>query len=88
MDIELKESMIELKKLGDNPSKFYTEMQTTFSQTNSLEKFYLTKQLQDGLREEILQKTLLKVFIRVSPNYWGKMKSAAKTLLKKSNKDS
>ena len=84
-DEDLKEAIEKLKKLGDNPSRFYKEMQVALD--DKVDELLFDDSVEDDLNADFLQKPLVKEFIRVSPKYWTKRKSAARAALKISKKN-
>ena len=60
-------------------------MQVTLD--NKVDELLFDDSVEDGLNTDFLEKTLVKEFIRVSPKYWTKRKTAARAALKKSKKN-
>ena len=53
VDNDLKEVIEKLKKLGDNPSKFYREMQVTLD--NKVDELLFDDSVEDGLNTDFLE---------------------------------
>ena len=73
-----------MKKLGDNLSKFYKEMQVALD--DKVDELLFDDSVEDGLNIDFLEKSLVKEFIRVSPKYWTKRKTATRAALKKAKR--
>ena len=74
---ELKGVIEKLKQLGENPSKFYTNMRDTLDE--KVMDLLFDNKVEDGLNQEIVNKPLVKVFSRSFSHYWkARVKEAKK----------